>query len=79
MSDVAKKVERACKSGISLPPLTRKRLVAEVQAMEDKLAQVREAVTMLEKARSDEPFMKTGPLLTVLADFVERIEEALNG
>lgn len=47
-------------------------------AYEAKLAAVREAITKLEMERSDDPNMKLFELLTALAEFVERVEGALN-
>lgn len=64
---------------ISIEQQSRDMALKNMAAVQGKLGQVREAVTMLEKARSDDPFMAAGPLLTVLADFVERIEGVLNG
>lgn len=45
---------------------------------ERRLGLVREEVTKLEMARSDNPNMTAGPLLTVLSYFVEGIEGALD-
>jgi hypothetical protein len=53
-------------------------LAERLNANEQKLVRVRDGLTKLEMARSDDPNMALAPLLTVLADFVEAVEEALD-
>lgn len=55
-----------------------KEALAERDKYKGKLAAVREAITKLEMARSDNPSMELYPLLTVLAAFVESVEGALD-